>query len=103
MVSASHFSYLEATGFGFDFQITILEATGFGFGFLNFNAEATGFGFGLGFLSFSWLRLRLRNHQLGFQPNPGGGGEWQRGQSQASGGQNRVWPPFQKELVTFFN
>ena len=71
MASASHFSGLEATGFGFGFQIMILEATGFGFGFLNFKMEATGFGFGLGFLSPSWLRLRLRSHQPGFQPNPG--------------------------------
>ena len=68
VVSASHFSGLEATGFGFGFQIMILEATGFGF--LNFKMEATDFGFGLGFLSPSWLRLRLRSHQPGFQPNP---------------------------------
>ena len=51
----------------------ILEATGFGFRFLNFKTESTGFGFGLGFLSPSWLRLR--SHQPGFQPNPGGGAQ----------------------------
>ena len=60
LASASHFSCLKATGFGFGFQIMIFEATGFGFGFLNFKPEATGFGFGLGFPSPSWLRLRLR-------------------------------------------
>ena len=65
---AFHFSGLEATGFGFDFQIMILEVTGFGLGFLNFKMEATGFGFGLGFLSPTWLRLR--SHQPGFHPNP---------------------------------
>ena len=68
---ASHFSCLKVTGFGFGVQITILEADGFSFVFLNFNMEATGFSLGLGFLSPSWLRLRLRSHQSGFQPNPG--------------------------------
>ena len=70
VASASYFSGLEATGFGFGFQIIILEVLGLGFGFLNFQMEATGFGFGLGFLSPSWPRLRLRSHQPGFQPNP---------------------------------
>ena len=65
VASASHFSCLEDTGFGFGFPIIILdilEATGFGFGFLNLKAEATGFDFGLGFLSPPWHRLRRRSH-----------------------------------------
>ena len=69
MASAPRFSGLEATGFGFGFQIMFLQATGFGFGFLNFKMEANGFGFGLGFLSTSWLRPWIRSHQPGFQPN----------------------------------
>ena len=72
VASDSHFSGLEAPGFGFGFQIMIWEDTGFGFGFLNFKMESTGFDFGLGFLSASWIRLRLRSHQPGFQPNPDG-------------------------------
>ena len=69
VASASNISGLEATGFGFGFQIIISEAIGFGFGFLNFKMEANGFGFGLDFLSPSWLRLRLRSHQPDLQRN----------------------------------
>ena len=76
VLAAVGFSSGFVSGFGFGFQIIILEATGFGFGFLNFKTEATGFGFGLDFLSSSWLRLRLRSHQSGFQPNPGSHGSY---------------------------